>query len=318
MLKLFVTLMILGFALSIYDSAGAAGDTSIDSALRTIASTPAYSEVAISPDGGSLAWVERSTDAAGSSQSRVWISASRGGVARRISALAAGDSRALQERAISWSPDGSALAFLSDADAPGGQQQLYQYVLSTQRLARLTQVQGTLASPRWAPNGTEIAVLFTRDAQREAGPLAAVPVPTGVIDEAVLEQRLALVSPTTSALRVVTPADLYVYEYDWSPDGNAIVATAAHGSGDNHWYTADLYRFDLGTGAARILHHPAQQIAAPRWSADGRQIAFIGGLMSDESIANGDPYVISAQGGEARQLATLSGSAFSLDWLPDS
>ncbi len=46
----------------------------------------------------------------------------------------------------------------------------------------------------------------------------------------------------------VSPADLYVYEYDWSPDGKQCVLIAAHGSGDNNWYIAAALRADAGVG----------------------------------------------------------------------
>jgi dipeptidyl aminopeptidase/acylaminoacyl peptidase len=44
------------------------------------------------------------------------------------------------------------------------------------------------------------------------------------------------------------------------------------------------------------------QIAVPRWSPDGKQIAFIGGLMSDQGSTGGDVYLIPATGGEPRDI----------------
>ena len=42
------------------------------------------------------------------------------------------------------------------------------------------------------------------------------------------------------------------------------------------------------------------QIAVPRWSPDDKQIAFIGGLMSDQGATGGDVYLTTSAGGEAR------------------
>jgi len=36
--------------------------------------------------------------------------------------------------------------------------------------------------------------------------------------------------------------DMYVYEFDWAPDSNRLVITAAHGNGDNNWYIAGLFK----------------------------------------------------------------------------
>jgi dipeptidyl aminopeptidase/acylaminoacyl peptidase len=44
------------------------------------------------------------------------------------------------------------------------------------------------------------------------------------------------------------------------------------------------------------------QIALPRWSPDGQQIALIGGLMSDQGSTGGDIYVIPASGGEPKDI----------------
>jgi dipeptidyl aminopeptidase/acylaminoacyl peptidase len=153
----------------------------------------------------------------------------------------------------------------------------------------LTTVSGFLADPRWSPDGARLGVLFTQGAARANGPLQPGAIRTGVIDdEAVLEQRLSTIELSSGALRQVSPPDLYVYEYDWSPDSTQCVAIAAHGSGDDHWYIAQLYVLAVATGEARSILDPKMQVAMPRWSPDGRTIAFLGGLMSDEGVNGGD------------------------------
>ncbi len=60
------------------------------------------------------------------------------------------------------------------------------------------------------------------------------------------------------------------------------------------------------------------QIAVPRWSPDGRQIAFIGGLMSDQGATGGDLYTVAADGSTA-PVNTTPGTHVSfqwIDWLP--
>ena len=44
------------------------------------------------------------------------------------------------------------------------------------------------------------------------------------------------------------------------------------------------------------------QIAVPRWSPDGKQIAFIGGLMSDQGVTGGDVWMVSADGRSAAAI----------------
>jgi dipeptidyl aminopeptidase/acylaminoacyl peptidase len=291
--------------------------------MQGLASTIDYQETSIAPDHRYVAWV-RAQPVTGSSTvgSAVFFrSTEHGGTVLPVTAKLAADaagSAAAKEKDIAWAPDSSSLAFLSDAKSPG-QLQLYVMSVKDRSVRQLTQLKGYLATPHWSPSGRQIAFLFTENAVREAGPLAAAAPAEGVIDEQVYEQRIAIVDLTSGEVRQVSPADLYVYEYDWSPDGGQLVATAAHGVGDNNWYVAEIYTFDLATGAARSLLRPAMQIAVPRWSPDGRWIAFVGGLMSDEGIASGDVYLLPATGGEVRNLTpALQGSAYWLAWRANS
>ncbi|HZW30632.1 MAG TPA: S9 family peptidase [Isosphaeraceae bacterium] len=276
-----------------------------------------YRETAISPDGRRVAWVEvfDGTGGPSSGSSRIVVAdlAEGGGRPRRITAGAGPAGRA--EHSIAWSPDGGRLAFLSDHDQPG-QLQVYVAAADGGEARRLTTVSGFLADPRWSPDGTRLGVLFTQGAARANGPLQPGAIRTGVIDdEAVLEQRLSTIELSSGALRQVSPPDLYVYEYDWSPDSTQCVAIAAHGSGDDHWYIAQLYVLAVATGEARSILDPKMQVAMPRWSPDGRTIAFLGGLMSDEGVNGGDIYVLPATGGPARNLTpALEGSASWLQW----
>jgi dipeptidyl aminopeptidase/acylaminoacyl peptidase len=68
-----------------------------------------------------------------------------------------------------------------------------------------------------------------------------------------------------------------------------------------------------------MLVKPAMQVAVPRWSPDGKTIAFIGGLMSDEGANGGDIYTVSVSGGAPRNLTPgFKGSASWLAWRPSS
>ena len=169
--------------------------------------------------------------------------------------------------------------------------------------ARLvTTAKGLLATPKWSPDGRSVAVLHTEDATREAGPLVAETPETGVIKDVFFEQRLAIVDLAGGALRDATPADMYVYEYDWAPDSNSLALTAAKGNGDNNWYIAQLYAIAVRSAEMRSLYTPKLQIGRPAVSPDGRSIAFIEGLMSDEDSVGGDVYVIPREGGPAQNL----------------
>jgi dipeptidyl aminopeptidase/acylaminoacyl peptidase len=140
-----------------------------------------------------------------------------------------------------------------------------------------------------------------------------------VIGGEVHNQRLTLVDARSGAARQVSPAELHVYEYEWSPDGKAFALTAAPGPGDNNWWTAQLYTMPVETGAATAIHKPALQIAEPRWSPDGATIAFISGIMSDEGSTGGDVFTVPAAGGKAvNHTPGRASSPNTIAWLSPS
>jgi dipeptidyl aminopeptidase/acylaminoacyl peptidase len=99
---------------------------------------------------------------------------------------------------------------------------------------------------------------------------------------------------------------MYVYEYDWTPDGKAWAATAAHGSGDANWWIAGLYLVNAQSGQMHEIYKPKLQIAEPHVSPDGKNVAFIEGLMSDAGLTGGEIHVVPADGGAARNLTPNS------------
>jgi len=269
--------------------------------------------VVISPDGQRLAWVEAAPTPAGpSGRLKIIRFAERsGGAPVRITAGRGPDH---EEDEPVFSPDGKRLAFLSDAEKEG-QPQLYVSDVPSGTVRRLTQVTGHLERPSWSPDGKRLAVLYMEGAVDALGPLGPSARETGVIGSVVVEQRISLVSAEGGPLAPVSPADLFVYEYDWSPDGTAFAATGAHGSGDDNWWSAELFLIPVSGGVARVLHHPALQIAEPTWSPDGTRVAFIEGLMSDFQVNGGDVLVVPTSGGTARNVTPgMRASAAQLSW----
>ena len=213
-----------------------------------------------------------------------------------------------------WNGDGTRLGFLLDhatdgttdievVDAAGGAPQ------------RLLSFDGPLVSLRYGP-GDRLAVLATASAHKRVGRTEAAAPLTGEIGTAVDEQRVAVLDG--QALRFASPADLYVYEFDWRPDGG-FVGTAAHGNGDDNWWIARLYAFDAD-GRARVLFAPGprEQLAAPAVSPDGRSVAFIGGWMSDFGSTGGDAFLLpldGSAGAAPRDLTPAShATVTAIDW----
>ncbi len=310
----FPVLLTLFHAVNVRADERPAAKTSLERLLDELTTVRTFKEVAISPNGQRVAWVEALPEKEGA-PSAIYVADLRSpeAASRRVTA---GDGKADHvEHSLAWSPDSTQLAFLSDKEKKG-QLQLYLAPDEGGPIRKITNLSGHLAGPRWSPGGEEIVLLFIENATRKPGPVEAGSAEVGVIEEKVEEQRLTIVNVGSGRARIISPADLYVYEFDWSPDGKHLVAVAAHGSGDNNWYIARLYTVEAASGTLKEILKPSMQIAAPRWSPDGKRIAFIGGLMSDEGVIGGDVYSLPSDGGPPRNLTPdLQASASSLTWL---
>jgi dipeptidyl aminopeptidase/acylaminoacyl peptidase len=235
--------------------------------------------------------------------------------------------------APAWSPDGETLAYASTCtNERTTQPQIFLWSKKTGQSRQLTHVNGTIDDIAWSPDGKSIGFLFVENATRSAGALAAMKPWAGAIGEDGVEvQRIYGVDVATGRWAWISPdPKLHVYEFSWSPDSHSVTYVAAMPPGENNWWVAKLYTQTVGyiaecdsegiiktcKSASAPMGVPTPivdtakisgpihnlQIALPRWSNDGKQIAFIGGLMSDQGSTGGDIWVVSSTGGEPKNL----------------
>ncbi|MFS2026793.1 prolyl oligopeptidase family serine peptidase [Massilia sp. CT11-137] len=198
---------------------------------------------------------------------------------------------------LAWSPDQKTLAAIV-ADPRAGTAGVV--LVRDGRVTPLATIRGVAGTVRWSPDGRQVAFLTTVGAKKLTGAVEAGARQVGEIglaqDED--EQRIAIVPAAGGDYRLVSPADTFVYEYDWTPDGKGFVVTSAKGNGDNNWWIATLGHVDAASGRLRVIAAPHMQMNMPHVSPDGRTVAFIGGLMSDFGSVGGDVYTVPLEGGE--------------------
>ncbi len=274
-----------------------------------------FTTLALSPDGTRLAWIGPPSRVRSISRSRIVITDPTATAPTTVVALPNADRASASE--IAWSSDSRQLAIL--ATTGRGKPALYLASARGGAARHVATIPGSVHALQFSPDRSSLAFLYTSPTEQVFKPTDVTPRDTGAMDTHIDRQHLAVLNLTSARLRVLSPADLYIYEFDWSPDGKRFVVSAANGSGNNNWWVARLSTIESATGAIREIARPSHQIAVPKWSPDGARIAYIGGLMSDQGVTGGDLYVVPASGGYSRNViprANVSIASFS--WLSPS
>jgi dipeptidyl aminopeptidase/acylaminoacyl peptidase len=297
------------FAADTASNAHPAPDPKVRAILADLGKVDRIGQTSLSPDGQHLAWTER----AHGESSRILISGPHGENPQPVVT-----GKECSATSPLWAPDSRQLLYTA-ACGKDGQPDFF-LVTAGGQPRQISHLKGAVESAAWSPDGKRIGFLFVPGATRPAGALAAMKPPSGVIGVEGLEvQRVAALSAQGGEAELLTPENLHVYEFDWSPDGSKLAYVAAPPPGENNWWVAQLYVGPTTASApsaatanaqSMSLVDPAKvtgplhglQMAVPRWSPDGTQIAFIGGLMSDQGATGGDVYSVPSAGGEPTNL----------------
>jgi len=248
----------------------------------------------ISPDGKKIVYVRRFADAATDKRySNLWIINTDGTDQRP---LTTGNRSDHMPR---WSPDGTRVAYLSDAD---GKQQIYVRWMDTGQTARITNLENSPDAINWSPDGKMLS--FSAFVPGKGPHLADLPVPPPgakwadpptAYDRQVYRfngagylkpgyMQLFVVSADGGAPRQITNGNFpnggnewAPTQAEWAPDGKYLILSAnRHPESDHAYFDTEVYEFSVADGALRALTNRKGPDNAPAVSPNGKWIAYTG------------------------------------------
>jgi len=274
-------------------------------------------DVQMAPDGTRVAYVVSTPNLARNEhEAALFVVSSAGGTPSRLGETVHIFNIPTPRPQLRWSPDGSMLSVIGIED---GRPEVIGIPLSGAAPEALTKAPEGAFAYEWSPDGRNVAFItrdpMPRDEERQRQDKSFI-VRADAPDR---PTRLALIKVGQPfAMRLLTPPTDYVDALSWSPDGREIAYSAAPRTGFTAAYDARVYAVALEGGARRTIVDRAGMNTGPRYSPDGRSIAFISTNGRNDIMASRSLTIVPAAGGMAHAFALDDAWVNEYVWAPDS
>ena len=234
---------------------------------KDIKTIRAAQEAEVSPDGRTVAFVIAEHDAKENVyQTDVWMVSTSGGEPYRFTRHAKND------RAPQFSPDGTKVAFISEREE---RPQIFLADLRGGEPWKLSELKGGVSAFDWSPDGTWIVALSADAPSEDEEKRTKAKDDERVADQDLRMSHLHRIDATSRETKRLTEGNFTLADARISPDGTEIAAVrrptpkADDGSG------SDIVLIPAEGGTPRVLFENRGADTSPRFSPDGKTIAFV-------------------------------------------
>ncbi|PWW27764.1 dipeptidyl aminopeptidase/acylaminoacyl peptidase [Cytobacillus oceanisediminis] len=207
-----------------------------------------------------------------------------------------------------WSPDGNALAFVSDRS---GKPQIYIMNITGGEARQLTQCTNGATNPVWSPDGKKLAfnVSIKPDEEADAADKQEKknekPVPLE-IDKMKHKSdaqgfwsgrysQVAVVDIETGKIEQLTSGEHDYQLQSWSPDGKSVAVTADLSEEKDFSFVSDVYLVNPDTKEMKKVTNGKGYFGSATWSPDGKYLGMFGHEREYENATHTKVWVYSLE-----------------------
>ena len=265
-----------------------------------------------SPDGKLAVWTETHPVMEGEkseSNTQVYLAHSDG--TSRIQ-LTRGEK---SSNAPSFSPDSQWVFFASDRS---GKRNIYRIPIDGGEAEPLTNFNGTIGNYAISPNGKWIA--FTaRETDNEEERAKREKRDFHVLDENPHNQSLWIAAVEGRTAKKITNGPYNVGQFDWSPNSTRIAYETRPTPDADDGRKSDILEVAIETGEVRTIAATPVSEAQPKYSPDGRYLAFVRANLSSKRIDGNSIVLMTLADMKTRELPATPDQSPVLDaWAKDS